>query len=203
MNLDQLKEWQKCGREALSAQTMPGTLNAEERTVDVVWFTGIDVPRMNLWTGEPYTLRFDPKGVDLSNLNNGAPVLNDHSDEEGVEGQKGVVTKAWVDGNQYLATLRFSKRPEVDGIWQDIQDKIIQKFSMGTEILAKRDISAKGDKMKTILATQWRPREISMAPLPADWATTTLSIDGMTSNSLSPQEALRLREREIEVLSLR
>src|SRR4051812_48777398 len=130
MNLEQLKEWQKSGHEALAAQMMPGTLNTDERTVDVVWFTGIDVPRMNYWTGEPYTLRFDPKGLDLSNLNNGAPVLDNHDDISGVNGQKGVVSKAWVDGTQYLATLRFSKRPEVEGIWRDVQDKIIQKFSM-------------------------------------------------------------------------
>jgi hypothetical protein len=175
MNAEQLKEWQKSGHEALSAQTRPETLNTEDRTVDVVWFTGIDVPRVNLWTGETYILRFDPKGLDLSKLNNGAPVLDDHDDLDGVNGQKGVVMKAWVEGNQYLATLRFSKRPEVDGIWQDIQDKIIQKFSMGTEILEKQDVSAKGDKVKTILATKWTPFEISMAPLPADFSTTTLS----------------------------
>jgi hypothetical protein len=175
MNLEQLKESQKCGREMLSAQMKPETLNADERTVDIVWFTGIDVPRMNLWTGEPYILRFDPKGLDLSNLNNGAPVLDDHNDTNGVNGQMGVVQKAWVDGNDYMATLRFSKRPEVDGIWQDVQDKIIQKFSMGTEILEKQDITAKGDKTKTVLATKWRPYEISMAPIPADFGTTTLS----------------------------
>jgi hypothetical protein len=175
MNLEQLKESQKCGREMLSAQMKPETLNTDERTVDIVWFTGIDVPRMNLWTGEPYILRFDPKGLDLSKLNNGAPVLDDHNDLNGVEGQKGVVQKAWVDGKNYMATLRFSKRPEVDGIWQDIQDKIIQKFSMGTEILEKQDISAKGDKTKTILATKWSPYEISMAPIPADFQTQTLS----------------------------
>lgn len=175
MNLEKLKDWQKSGHEALSAQTRPETLNADERTVDIVWFTGIDVPRMNFWTGEPYTLRFDPKGLDLSNLNSGAPILDDHNDFNGVEGQKGVVEKAWVDGSNYLATIRFSKRPEVDGIWQDVQDKIIQKFSMGTEILEKQDITAKGDKTKTFLATKWRPYEISMAPIPADFSTTTLS----------------------------
>src|SRR3954463_6914084 len=163
MNLEQLKDWQKSGHEALSAQMMPETLNANERTVDIVWFTGIDVPRMNLWTGEPYTLRFDPKGVDLSNLNNGAPVLDDHQDASGVGGQKGVVAKAWVESpTKYKATLRFSKRPEVDGIWQDVADKIIQKFSMGTEILEKHDISGKDAKTKTFLATRWRPYEISM-----------------------------------------
>ena len=67
-------------------------------------------------------------------LNNGAPVLDNH-EMFGAADQKGVVERAWAEGKNYLATLRFSRRPEVDGLWQDIQDKIIQKFSMGTEIL--------------------------------------------------------------------
>lgn len=202
MNREQLAEWQKSGHEALSAQLVPETLNADERTVDVVWFTGIDVPRMNFWTGEPYTLRFDPKGLDLSNLNNGAPVLDDHNDYQGVEGQKGVVAKAWVENKRYLATLRFSKRSDVDGIWQDIQDKIIQKFSMGTEILEKDDITAKGDKTKTILATKWRPYEISMAPIPADFGTTTLS-QLVAQNQRVIAQRLSALQREVDLQRLR
>lgn len=212
MKREELAEWQKTGREALSAQLsaqmMPETLNPEERTVDIVWFTGIDVPRMNAWTGEPYTLRFDPKGVDLSNLNAGAPVLDDHNDENGVNGQMGVVAKAWVESpTSYKATLRFSKRPEVNGIWQDVADKIIQKFSMGTEILEKQDISGKNDKMKTFLATKWRPYEISMAPIPADFQTTTLSADFQPQEpqpvaEVAAQEGASARpEKETEQMS--
>jgi hypothetical protein len=175
MNLEQLKEWQKSGRnESLAAQMAPETVNAENRTVDVIWFTGIDVQRYSYMEG-PYLLKFDPKGADLSLLNSGAPVLDDHVDYEGAEGQKGVVEKAWVDGSNYKATLRFSKRPEIDGLWQDIQDKIVQKFSMGVELLEITDTRDTNGQLMTRTATKWRPYELSIAPLPADFGTTTLS----------------------------
>ena len=41
-------------------------------------FTGVDVPRMDWWTGDIYTLRLPPEGADLSLLNNGAAVLDHH-----------------------------------------------------------------------------------------------------------------------------
>lgn len=173
--MDKIKQKANSNRETLSAVLQPESLNAENRTVDVIWFTGIDVTRMNWATGEPYILRFDPKGVDLSILNSGAPVLDDHDTYSGSAGQKGVVEKAWQENTDYKATLRFSKRPEVDGLWQDIQDKIVQKFSMGTEVLEKKDVTPAGTTQRVVLATKWRPYEISIAPLAADMNTTTLA----------------------------
>jgi hypothetical protein len=202
MNLEQLKEWQKSGRnESLAAQMAPETVNAENRTVDVIWFTGIDVQRYSYMEGA-YLLKFDPKGADLSLLNSGAPVLDDHVDYEGAEGQKGVVEKAWVDGSNYKATLRFSKRPEVDGLWQDIQDKIVQKFSMGVELLEITDTRDANDQLMTRTATKWRPYELSIAPLPADFGTTTLSSETAVLG-LSVRQSLQAREREIDILRLR
>jgi hypothetical protein len=159
------------GREYFAASLTPSTINDAERTVDIVWFTGIDVPRQS-WEG-PYIRRFDPKGVDLSLLNSAAPVFDNHNTWDGTEAQKGVVEKAWVDGKLYKATLRFSKRPSVDALWGDIKDKIVQKFSMGVETLAEHEIKTEGQPTVR-LADKWRPFEISCAPLPADFGTTTL-----------------------------
>ncbi len=57
---------------------MPETADAEARTVEVVWSTGAAVRRRDLWTGKRYeeVLSLDPAHVDLSRLNNGAPLLN-------------------------------------------------------------------------------------------------------------------------------
>ena len=150
----------------------PSTLNSENRTVDIVWFTGVDVPR-ECWNGR-YIRRFDPKGLDLSRLNDGAPVFDNHETWNGTQSQKGVVDRAWVDGTLYKATLRFSKRDDVTPLWQDISDRIMQKFSMGVEILAEHEIKADGH-LDIKMADKWRPFEISCAPLPADFGTTTLS----------------------------
>jgi hypothetical protein len=200
MNLEQFKAWQARGCEGLAAQLAPETLNTEQRTVNIIWYTGADIPRYS-WVEGPYTLKFDPKGADLSRLNNGAPVLDDHDEYEGAEGQKGVVEKAWVEGKNYLATLRFSKRPEVAGLWQDIQDKIVQKFSMGVEILAMTDTRDKDGQLLTRTATQWRPYELSVSPLPADFNTTTLS--RRSGAELSLRLALQARQRETDILRLR
>lgn len=197
MNLEALKEWQKSGREALSAQFQPETLNADSRTVDIVFFTGIDVPRMSFFDG-PYTLRFDPQGADLSRLNSGAPVLDNHEDMNGAAGQKGVVDKAWMaEDGRYMATLRFSKRPEVDGLWQDIQDKIITKFSMGVEILAATEKRDKSNKLELRTATQWRPFELSIAPIPADFGTTTLNAEPEAVTTTLAEETTQHEEKNM------
>ena len=115
-------------RECLSAAITPESLDSATRSVDCVFFTGIDVTRYDWMKGEPFIMRFDPSGADLSLLNNGAPVFDNHDDYAGAAAQKGVVEKAWQSKTDFMATLRFSKRPEVDGLWQDIADKIVQKF---------------------------------------------------------------------------
>ena len=48
---ERLKQWQESGHEALAAQVTPETLNTDTRTVDCVWFTSIDVPRIDWMTG--------------------------------------------------------------------------------------------------------------------------------------------------------
>ncbi len=192
-------------RQCLAASMMPETLNVEARTVDVVFFTSIDVPRYDYWKGEPYILRFDPKGADLSLLNNGAPVFDNHDSYNGAASQKGVVDKGWKDGTDFKATLRFSKRADVAGLWQDIQDKIVQKFSMGVSILEKKDLAQEKDKLRVVEVTKWQPFEISTAPIPADFNTRTLAADDTEFSKAGIRTANRvaLRFREIEIAKLR
>ncbi len=183
-------------RQCLAAATMPATLNVELRTVDVIFFTGIDIPRYDFWKGEPYILRFDPKGADLSLLNNGAPVFDNHASYGGSAAQKGVVEKGWRDGTDFKASLRFSKRMEVAGLWQDIQDRIVQKFSMGVAIVEKQDLAQEKGKLRVVQVTKWQPYEISTAPLPADYDTRALSVQ-------AGDPALAGRRRELDIAKLK
>ncbi len=202
LKAEELKAWREAGREFLAADGAPASINKEQRTVDVVWFTGVDVPRVDWWTGDQYMLRFDPKGVDLSLLNNGAPVLDDHSRWGGAAGQKGRVEKAWAENGKYFGTLRFSRRADVDGLWTDIEDGIVTKFSMGVEILESVEKRDAAGKLQLKTATKWRPFELSVAPIPADFGTTTLS----SAHPASPSAALaafQLRKREQEILRLK
>jgi hypothetical protein len=204
-----LKQWHESGKQELAAQIEPESINDENRTVDCIWFTGADVDRYS-WSDGPYILRFDPKGVDLSLLNQRAPVCDNHSMYQ-VNDQMGVVEKAWKSGSNYMATLRFKRsteltgpRPEVDGLWQDIKDKIVSKFSMGVEILESIETRNKDNKLEVRTATAWRPFEISLAPIPADFGTCTLSSQPKPdSRQPTAPAVLNCRVREAEILRLR
>ncbi len=206
---DFLRQWEEAGRQQLAATVSPASINDELRTVDVVFFTGVDVDRYSWIEGGAYKLRLDHAGADLSLLNNGAPVCDNHW-MTGVEDQKGRVERAWVDGTLYKATLRFKRsteqtgpRPELDGLWQDIKDKIVQKFSMGVEILASTEQRDRTGKLVLKTATKWRPFEISIAPIPADFGTTTLSAERGSPTPNRAQMDSTFRDREVEILRLR
>ena len=186
------------GKEFLSADMPLESLNAEKRTVDIIFFTSIDVPRVDWWTGAPYILRFDPAGADLSLLNNGAPVFDNHSSWSGAAAQKGKVERGWRDGKNWKATLRFSKRKSVDELWGDIEDQIVTKFSMGVETLEieKTTEVKDGKEVRLRVAKKWRPFEISVAPIPADFGTTTLSAQSSTPVSAPSGENRALAQKE-------
>src|SRR5690349_3394112 len=60
------------------AQVLPSTANAKDGTIDVVWYSGAPVPRIDRATGEPYMLKLDMQGCRFDRLNNGAPVFDTH-----------------------------------------------------------------------------------------------------------------------------
>ncbi|MCC6860863.1 MAG: hypothetical protein IT158_20010 [Bryobacterales bacterium] len=180
-------------REFLSASVMPDSLNPEQRTVDCIFFTGADVARVDYWTGERYILRFNLDGADLSLLNNSAPIFDNHQSYGGAADQKGVVERAWRDAAGLKATLRFSKRPDVDGLWADVADRILTKFSMGVELLeVEEKRNPKTNKLELKTATKFRVFEISLAPLPADWGTTTLKAE--ENGAAAPLEGNNMNE---------
>lgn len=204
--IERLKAWERLGRAEVFAPVLPASADDEHRTIDIVWFTGIDVERFSFIEGQ-YTLRFDPKGADLSVLNSGAPILDNHWDNS-LDDQRGVVLSAWQESNRYLATIRMQRstemtgrRPKADALWQDIKDKIVSKFSMGVEILNTEDQRDKDRKLILRTAKKWRPFEISIAPVPADHNTSTLS--AIRASASVASLAFHQRSREIELLRLR
>jgi hypothetical protein len=115
-----------------SANFLPGTVNGEDRTVEMVWSTGATVRRRDWMTGDPYdeALSMDPGSVDLSRLNGGAPLLNSHN-ASALDSVLGVVEKAWIANGEGRATVRFSSRDEVASIFKDVQDGILRNVSVG------------------------------------------------------------------------
>lgn len=140
----------------------------EDRSCDMTWYTGATVQRYG-WDG-PYNLRLsmDPAHVRMSRLSSGrAPLLNTHSSYT-LADVIGVVESATVENGVGKASVRFSNRPDVDGIWQDVQDGIVCNASVGAKIFMLRDVSEPNDKIKSMLAIDWEPQEISAVPVGAD-----------------------------------
>jgi len=145
---------------------LAASAKSEDRTARVVWYSGAPVQRSDF--GGAYELQFsmEPGAVRLDRLNNGAPLLRAHNDDD-LGAVIGVVTRAWLDRGRGLATVRFSRRSDVDSIWQDVQDGVIRNASMGVVIHAKRELPSK-DGVRRYLVTDWEPLEISLVPIPAD-----------------------------------
>jgi hypothetical protein len=110
----------------------------------------------------------EPGAVRLGRLMSGAaPLLNAHSDFE-LDDVIGVIERAWIEDGKGRAVVRFSRRPAVDPIWQDVQDGILRNASMGVTIYSSRDVTQEGAKMRQVLVTDWEPEEISLVPVGAD-----------------------------------
>ena len=63
---------------ASDAKPVASTANEKDGTIDVVWYTGAQVPRKDPDTGDPYMLTLDMGGARLDRLNAGAPVFDTH-----------------------------------------------------------------------------------------------------------------------------
>lgn len=151
----------------------PATADKNGRMVTVRAYSGAAVDRIDLVTGNRYTLRLGlESGQVRMGRMQGAPVLDSHWNLE-LRNQIGVVERAWIDGGAMYATLRFSSRPEVEPIWQDVRDGIIRNVSIGAVIYQKRK-DAEGE----YTATDWEPLEISLVTVPADARATVLAHGG-------------------------
>lgn len=151
-----------------------GSVDPESRTAELVFSTvaGGDVLRRDWTTGEKYIerLSLDPKHVTLDRLNSGrAPLLNAHSayaigDVIGVvEADSVKLLKA-----EARAVVRFSKRADVEPIFQDVRDGIIRNVSVGYRVTRFEPTDERKDNIPVRLATAWEPYEISMVPMGAD-----------------------------------
>jgi hypothetical protein len=156
-------------RERLEAQFEAlDPASRDERTATLTWYTGASVRRYD--ARGPFEMRFsmEPGAIRMGRLASGsAPLLNGHRDFT-VDDVTGVIARAWVENGQGKATVRFSKRADVDPVWQDVQDGILRNASMGVAIHAVEDVTPQGAAMRQVLVTDWEPEEVSLVPIGAD-----------------------------------
>jgi phage head maturation protease len=151
------------------AAVQPQTYNEEARTVDLVWTTGAQVRRFD-WMEGPYLeeLSLDPKAIRMERLNTGAPLLANH-DSRSLDAVIGVVEKAWIDGNEGRATVRFSDREDVQSIISDVRAGILRNISVGYQV-HEYEVEKPQERggMPTYRAVDWEPMELSIVTIPAD-----------------------------------
>ena len=147
------------------------SLDPEKRTVELVFSTGADVARYDWETGSRFLerLSLDPKHIRLDRLNHGAPLLNAHS-AYALADQIGIVEEgtAVLGKGEARATVRFSKRSDVEPIFRDVQDGIIRNVSVGYRVHRFEQQNKEQNELPVRLATDWEPYEISMVPMGAD-----------------------------------
>jgi hypothetical protein len=131
-----------------------------------VWSTGAQVRRAS-WARGDYIeeLSMAPGAVRMERLNKGAPLLDAH-DSYSLRSQIGVVQRAWLDGNEGRALVKFSRRDEVESVFQDVIDGIYRNVSVGYKVhKTERDETG---AVPVERAVDWEPYELSLVPIPAD-----------------------------------
>jgi phage major head subunit gpT-like protein len=153
------------------AVVTPASIDDGARTVELDFATGAGVERMDWYSGKRYVekLSMDPAHVRLERLNGRAPLLDAHSSYS-IKDQIGVVVpnSASIVAKKGRATVQFSKRAEVEPIWQDVRDGIIANVSVGYFIYKFDEVVGKEGTLPIRTAIDWEPYEISMVPMPAD-----------------------------------
>jgi hypothetical protein len=155
---------------SVRATVFPESINAEDRTAEVVFTTGAPVPRYDFRTDTQYleTLSLKPDHVRLDRLNNGAQLLDSHQATSVRDSVLGAVVpgSAKVIGGRGRALIRFSRRADVEPVWQDIREGILRNISVG--YVVHKYEQSDGGTLPTRHAIDWEPYEISLVPMGAD-----------------------------------
>lgn len=157
------------------ALVVPGSLNEDERTVEVTWATNTRVLRHS-WQLDGYyweELVVSRAACDLTRLNAGAPFLNAHWGQDDARGIMGAVVKksAKIVDGQGLATIRFDTAendPDAEKVFNKIKREIINGISVGYRVLEIKKTKELVDEIPVYRVTKWEPFEVSVAPIPAD-----------------------------------
>lgn len=152
------------------------SVDQEKRTVEITFTTGATVRRRR-YTGWDTSVPFDEslevsrKAVNLDRLNAGAPMLDSHS-AYSTFSQVGVIERAWLDGNEGRALVRFPSKgvdPASDRMFALVAESIIRNVSVGYSIDEVRVIAPeKAGEVEKRIVVRWTPFEVSFVTIPAD-----------------------------------
>lgn len=129
---------------------------------NVLTFSAASETPYERWFGYEI-LGLNPGEVDLTRLNNGAPLLADHDPRC----QIGVIERAWVESGRLMVEARFSANEEPQEYLRDMIDGIRRNISVGYTVDDMHLISSI-DGTDSYRITKWQPLEVSVVSIPAD-----------------------------------
>ncbi|EEU2139838.1 phage major capsid protein [Escherichia coli] len=140
-----------------------------------------------------------PEAVDLSRLNNNAPLLFNHNFDNHI----GVVCNARIDADKVgRATVKFSKHGTLAN---DIRNKVIEgtmeKISVGYDIKEYHIDYAKSQ----LIVTKWSPFELSVVSVPADDSVglnrslNTITVNLEAKRDMTKEQIEQVKDEEKEV----
>ena len=131
-------------------------ISGEERTMEFSFSSEFPVQR---YFGNE-VLSHDRSAVDLSRLEDGAPLLFNHDPAKVI----GVVERAWLDGEKKrgMVSVKFSRNSFAQEVMTDVADGVLRNISVGYSI---NSLEERGDNF---VATSWSPYEVSVVGIPAD-----------------------------------
>lgn len=137
-------------------------VDVDARTVAIAFSSETPVDRV--FGSE--VLDHSPTSIRLGRLQNGGPVLVDHSPTD----QVGVVEQVSIAGDRRgRAVIRFGRGVRASEIFNDVTDGIRRGVSVGYRVhemvLEKRGNGASLDSYRV---TDWEPLEVSIVSIPAD-----------------------------------
>lgn len=141
----------------------PRTFDADAMTIEAVIASTTPVRRRDA-RGEFMEI-LDPAGLDLA-VTRGASVLDSHQ-QGGIDNVLGTIDDVRIEGNEVIARIRFSSRPEIAAIVQDVRDGILRNLSVGYQVDEWRAGKDAGGQ-RTMTAAKWSVREASFVAVPAD-----------------------------------
>ena len=134
--------------------------------------------------------------VDLSSLNDSAPLLFNHNPDQLL----GVVDSARVVGGKGRATVRWGTSPEAAAKRQDVAIGVLRNVSVGYQINEMDQ-----DEDGNYVARNWTPVEISLVSVPSDPTVgigRSLENDSVKTMTQAPVEAIALGYPERDEFAL-
>jgi HK97 family phage major capsid protein/HK97 family phage prohead protease len=150
------------------------SLNEEARTIEVSFSSETNVERFFGFE----VLGHGPGECDLSRLNDKAPALFNHENDE----LCGVIESAEIRDGRGYATVRFAKNECGEEVFGLVRDGILTKTSVGYRVKAMTLVEEKDD-VPTYRVTSWEPLEVSFVTIPAD---TSVGVGRADDAGLSP-----------------